>query len=195
MAQREFPDARIEGKPVDTATRRVDQHGRGAIDDIAGGDLVTTGLQKIGLGTGLPLFARAPVNAKDGADAHVDVDIAAAVQRIEQTDIFGIVADIIVKDHAVVELFAADARAADTMPQHTHELIVGIDIELLHVLALYVYRTGITEDIDQSGFVDFHVDPFCRKPDIPQQVAELAGGIGKHPELLKREFIEREYFS
>ena len=195
MAQCEFSDGRVQSKPVDPTPGRIHHHGRRTIDDITCSYLLVTWLQKVGLGAGLAALADTPVDPEDRSDGDIHIDIAAAVQWIEKTNILGVIADIIIEDDEIIQLFTADAGTADAMTQHPHQLVVGEYIQLLDIFSLYIDGTGIAQYIDQAGLVDFYIDPLGGEADVPQKITELARGVGKAAELLKSEFVESEYFS
>jgi hypothetical protein len=79
------------------------------------------------------------------------------------------------------------------MAQDTHELVVRKNIQLPDILTLHVDRAGVTQDIDQSCFIDLYIHPLGSQTDIPEQIAQFACGVGEHPKLLKRKLVKRKY--
>ena len=91
MAEHECPHGRIECEAVHAAAGAIDQHGRGAIDDITSGHLPRAALQYFVARDGaVEPFGGAAQNRKRRANAHVDVDVRRAVQWIENHDILGV---------------------------------------------------------------------------------------------------------
>src|SRR5688572_26652709 len=76
------------------------------------------------------------------------------------------------------------------MLQHAHELIIGKHIQLLHLLTLHIYSTGITKYINQASFINLHIHALCSKTHITQQARKLTSCLRKIAELLNRKFIE-----
>src|SRR5690606_18110703 len=94
MAQAEFADRGVEGEPVDASAGGVYQHCGRPVYDIARGHLVPSGLQEIRTIDFLAPGRLSPVNAEDRADGNVHINVAAAVEGVEETDILGIAADL-----------------------------------------------------------------------------------------------------
>ncbi len=116
MAERELPDRRVERESIDPTAGGIDHHGRGAVDDVTGGHLFIAGLQEVFPGARLTFSADAAIDPEYRADGHIHIDVATAVQGIEKADVLGVVADLIIEDDEVIQLFAADTRTADAMP-------------------------------------------------------------------------------
>src|SRR5882672_8302475 len=155
MTERELSDRRIKRKAIHSAAGAIDHHGGRPIDDVTGSHLFGSGLKEILFCTGLPSFADPAVYGEDGTDGDIHVDIAAAIQGVKQTDVFGVVADLVVEYHEFIQLFAADAGTADAMSQHAHELVVGEDIQFFYVLPLDIDGTRVPQDVHQSRLVHF----------------------------------------
>ena len=79
----------IQRKSVGASAGGQYQKGLGAIEGIAGRNLLTTGLQEIGFG-GVGFAFRHREHRKNGADGNVDVDIARSVQRIEEQQVIAV---------------------------------------------------------------------------------------------------------
>src|ERR1700744_3757695 len=65
MAEGKLADGWIQRKAIDAAAGGIDHHGRRTIDDISRGDLVTAGLEEIGLRTRTAFLADPAVDAED----------------------------------------------------------------------------------------------------------------------------------
>ena len=86
-------------------------------------------------------------DGKDGADADVDVDIAAAVERIEDDDVLAVLA-VALDDDGVFVFFRRHDGHVAAIAQKLQQRLVGDDVELLHGLALHV---GLAGDADDPG--------------------------------------------
>jgi len=180
MAEGELADGWVQRKTIYAPAGSIDHHSGGPVDDVAGGYLFATGLEEIFLCAGLASFTYPAVYGKDRPDGNIDVYVAAAIERIEEADIFGIIAYLIVENDKFVHLFAANTRAADAMSQYTHELIVGEDVQLFYVLSLDVDSAGITQDVHQARLVDLYIDPFGGESHVTEEIAQFACGVGEH---------------
>ena len=115
MAQGVFADRLVECEPVHSPARGIYKHGGRPINNITRGHLLMPLLQKIFLCGRLAQFAHPAEDAEDGADRHIHINIAAAIERIEEADIFTVIAHVVVKYHDIVKFLAADACATDPM--------------------------------------------------------------------------------
>src|ERR1700737_3484049 len=88
MTQGELADGRVQRKPIHPPARSIDHHSGRSVNDITSCDLVTPGLKKIFPGAGFPSFTYPAVYTKDSTDGHIHIDIAAAIEGIEQAEIF-----------------------------------------------------------------------------------------------------------
>ncbi len=88
VTQCEFPDRRIQCKPIYAPARRVHQHGRRTIDNITGRHLLVSCLQEICRCCRFAKFAHPSEHTEDGTDRYIHIYIAAAIQRIEEAYIF-----------------------------------------------------------------------------------------------------------
>ena len=83
MGQQEFADRLVEREAMHAVARAVDQHGAGAVEDIAGGHDVAPGLQAVVDSAPCPIWRLAAHDGKDGADADRIVDVGGAIQRVK----------------------------------------------------------------------------------------------------------------
>src|SRR5262249_25352517 len=113
MAEDKGPDGRVEREAVDTVARGEHQHGGRSVEDVTGRQLPRARLQHV-----LPWIARArsgrvaAQDGKDRADAHVDVDVAGAVERIEDDDVLALGRVALDDDRLLVFLGRRDADVA-----------------------------------------------------------------------------------
>ena len=87
MGEDEFADIAVQGEAVHAMTAGQHQHGGGAVQRIAGADLLGAGLQEI-LGGRRIALALAAQDGENGADGNVHVHVAGAVERIEYQQVF-----------------------------------------------------------------------------------------------------------
>ena len=146
VAQEVRPDRRIEREAMHAVARRIDEHRRAAIDDIARRHLLIAGLQhvrhRVARAGGVGIAAQ---NGEDRADADVHVDIARPVERVEHHDVFAVLA-VALDDDRVFVLLAGHDRHVAAVPQELHHRLVGDHVELLHLLALDVHLAGDADD-------------------------------------------------
>ena len=113
---------------------------------------------------------------KDRADADVHVDVARAVERIEDDDVLAVLAVALDDDRLLVLLRSHDRHVA-AVAQAVQQRLVGEHVELLHRLALHVLLAGRAEDVDQPGPADLRGDDLGGQRDAGQQPGELAAGL------------------
>lgn len=143
-----------------------------AVDAVARGDLLRTGLQKVGL-----LHAGGVVglleHAENGADAHVHVDVAAAVERVEHQEVFAL--RVAVGHHVdAVHFLAGHGREVAAPFVGLDEHLVGDDVQLLLDLALHVLALGRAEHAAQRTLVDGLANALARTGHHFEQQAQLA---------------------
>ena len=183
VGEEELADGRVVGEAIDAASGGVDHHGGAAVEHVAGGDEVLGGLQEVFHGGRLRQGGPAAVDAEDGADADVDVDVGRAVEGVDADDVFAV--SLALPPSAVVDvqdarlLFGHDAAHLEAGPQDAVEGVVGIDVQLLLGFALHVGAAvsigGVgTQNAREPGAVDVPVDHLRRGPDVGQ------GGVIGH---------------
>ena len=165
-------------KPLDAAARGVDHHRGAAVEHVAGGDEVLGGLQEVLHGGRLRQGSPAAVDAEDGADADVDVDVGRTVKGVNADHVFAVA--LALAAPAVVDvqdaglLLGDDAPDLQAGPQDAVEGVVGIDVQLLLGFALYVgaaisIRGVGTQNARESGAVDVPADHLGGRPDVGQE--------------------------
>ena len=155
--------------------RGVHQHGAAAVDDVARRHLRIAGLHEV-LHRRFRPFADAPVDAEDGADTDVYIDVAAAIQWIHGDHVLATVVEV----HDVVVLLAGHGAHHALAAQEADEDVVRVHVQLLLLFALDVLRALCADDIlGQSGLVHLAVHHFTSQAEAGEQLAQLAGGIGE----------------
>ena len=151
MADNVGADGRIEREAEHAVAGRVDQHGGRAVDDVAGGDLAVAGLKhidhRVAISFGVRLTAQ---DREDRADADVDVDVAGAVERIEDDHVLAMPAVALDDDRFLVFFRGHDGDVA-AVAQTVQQRLVRKHVELLHGLALHVGSFRRTQHIHQPG--------------------------------------------
>ena len=175
VGEAEATDGRIVGKAVDAKAGGVDQHGGGSVNHITGGDLTVARLQEVLQGHRRTLRAQTAVDGEDGPDRDVDVDIGGAIERVDQHHILGVFGERRVKGDEVLFFFRSHAAHLAARFERRLEAFVGINIQLLLHLALYVFSAHGTDDIRQSRLVDLPVHHLGSKADRAEQRGQLAG--------------------
>ncbi len=190
MAECEFPDGGIERKSVDTSFCRIYEHGRGAVDDIAGGHLPFAFLQKVIDRAWFSNLADSFVNPKDCSNGNIDINIAASIKWINYYHIFGLIAQIFIKSKK--SFSSSDASPAQLTPRcrTLNELIVCKFIQFLNRFILNICLASWSKNINESCFVYFYIYAFCGKRNIAQEVTQFTGCIWKRTEFLLTEFLE-----
>jgi hypothetical protein len=104
--------------------------------------------------------AHAAIDAEDGADAHVHIDVAAAIQRIHRHHVLAAVVEV---DDVVVLFAGHGAHHALGSSEQADEEVVGIHVQLLLLFALHVLAALRTEDVlGQAGLVHLAVHHLAR---------------------------------
>src|SRR5579859_5188948 len=106
-----------------------------------------SGLQEVPLFTEGSNWTNSSVNAKYRADRYVHINIATAVQRIQQTNIFRLLTSIILERKEIFEFFADDASTMNTMFQDPNKLIVCENIQFFYFLLLHVKFVRLSQNI------------------------------------------------
>nr|GFC25452.1 hypothetical protein [Tanacetum cinerariifolium] len=135
VRQKKFAQAGLVGKAVDAVAGGVHEHGAGAVNDVAGRYLVGAALEAVGYGTWPAGGRNAAVDAENGADADIDVNIARPVERVDGHYVLALV--IAGLNHVIV-LLGDDGADFAAVAQGPDETDVGDYIELLLVFALHI---------------------------------------------------------
>ncbi len=163
VRQAEGANAGIQREAVDAVPGSDHQHGAGAVDDIARGDLFAAGLQEILQGDGCAHRTDAAVNAENGAHGDVHVHVGRAVQGVHEDDVLGFVVGFVVKSNEVFQFLGGHSANLAHRAERPNKRVVREDVQLHLVFALDVFRTGQTQNIGQPGLVDFAVDDLSRQ--------------------------------
>ena len=161
--------------------------------DVSSHHLVRSWLQKVVVSERLPEWGDAPVNAEDGPDGDVDVDVGTAVQGVDHDHVLALPAFVAAQD-VVFLLLGANAGDGLARCQDAHERSVGKNIEFLLVFFVGVLGTRSTEDACEAGAVDLVVDDFRCDTDVGQQPGELSGYEGELRLRIHDEFLEGNRF-
>ena len=86
MRKQEFADPGVQRKAMGAIAGGIDKNGAVAIDDVARGDEVAPGLQKV-IELCRSFFCLATINSKDGANADSIIDIRLTIERVEQQEV------------------------------------------------------------------------------------------------------------
>ena len=91
---------------------------------------------------------------EDGADADVDVDVAGAVERVEDDDVLAVLRGRAATTIGLVVLLGGHDGDVAAAAQAVQQRLVGEHVELLHGFALDVLLAGGAEDVGQAGAAD-----------------------------------------
>ena len=150
---------------------RHDEDRRRPVEHVAGGDDLAAGAERVGEARAGELRLVPAEDGEDGADADVRVDVARAVERVEEHDVLAVV----VGELGLVELLARDDAAVPAALEHVHQHFVREGVELLDRLALHVGLAGVPEEVGEARGADARVDDADRERDVVEQRGELAG--------------------
>ncbi len=189
MAEQELADRRIQREAVDAGAGRVDQHRRGAVQDVARSDLRRAALETVVERAPLPR-RNLPVDAEDRPDGDVDVDVRRAVERVEDHDVVAgreLVGD---RDERLV-LLGRHARDEPGVIQGLVDDLVREHVELLHVLTVHVLFPRSAEDVDEAGLRHLPRDELRGERDLDEQARERPGRLRVQPLLVDEEAGDR----
>ena len=119
---------------------------------------------------------QAAQHAEDGADVDVDVDVGRAVERIEDDDVLAGL-DRAVEGDRLLVLFADQRGDGVAQAQAVEQGLVGVDVELLLLLALHVGLADGAEHVAEAGGANLGLDHFGGQRNAAQQPAEPAAGL------------------
>ncbi|MDR6139644.1 hypothetical protein QE438_002948 [Pseudoxanthomonas sp. SORGH_AS 997] len=148
------------------------QHGLRPVDAVAGGDLVAAGLQEVGVGGRFDMVLRAAQHREDGAHRDVDVDVGAAVQRVEQQQELAV--RILVRHrHGVVHLLRGAGGQVAAPGVGFQQDVVADHVQLLLRLALHVAGAGLAQHAAQRALAHRHRDAGAGAHDDGNQLAQF----------------------
>ncbi len=107
MREDEFAKGGVQGEAVDAPSRRQHKHDAGPVQRIAAADELASLFQKVPFAC-LPMRGVAGVDAKDGADADIGVDVGGTIQRVKDHSVAATV--LVAHDGLLVLLRAHDVH-------------------------------------------------------------------------------------
>ncbi len=114
------------------------------------------------------------VNAEDGADGDVDVDVGRSIKWIEQDDVVAVTIAVRVDGDGLGVLFRSNQTTLAAALQGQQKLVMSECIHLLLHLALDVDLPGVALNVDEAGAAHVAVNDLCRNADVPQQARKRA---------------------
>src|SRR5690606_17649326 len=90
LREEKLSDRRVEREAVGAVTGREDEDGRRTEEDVPGGDDLAPGTERVAERGERELGLAAPEDREDGPDADVRVDVARAVERIEERHVLSV---------------------------------------------------------------------------------------------------------
>ncbi len=188
VRQQELADRRIECEAVDTLPRRVDQHRARPVHHVARRDLLASGLKHVCRGAA-PLHADSPVDAEDGPNRGIDVDVGRAVEGIEQHRILAHAVLCRNRDDVLVFLRSHHTHSARVV-ETILDRLVREHVKLLLNLTLDVSCTVGAEDVHEPRATDGGRDDLGRQRDVVQQIRELTRRLGEAVLLIENEALD-----
>ncbi len=193
-AQHEAADLALQRELVGAMAEREHQNSGRAIDHVAGGQLRGARLHEVH-DLRLGDVVRAAQYREDGADGDVDVDVRAAVQRIEQQQVVAL--RVAVRDLLRVFHFLRGAGGQVTTPGvRLQQDFVGDHVELLLRFALDIHAerivaAGHAQHATERALVGGHRDAFAGARDHFDQQRkfgiDMAGAAFLDKELDQRD--------
>ncbi len=164
VGKHEAAQLTIQGEAHHAVAESQNQHGLRAVDGVAGGNLLGPRLQEGFLAECVVLTEtgiRAAQHGEDGADRDVDVDIARAVQRVEDQQIgtLRVLAGNLV---GVVHFLGRHAGQVAAPLVCLQQDFVGEHVELLLHFALDVLAVGATQYAPE-GALGYRVADFLAR--------------------------------
>ncbi len=178
LRQHERADGRIQREHMHAVTGRVSQHRAAAVKHVTGGNLLQTLLQnrRLHIAIGSIAVRRTFHDGENRADVDIRVDVAGAVERIEQNDVSAFVAGI--RDHMRFFVFLRDQQAdVAAITEAAHQRAVGDLVQLLHFLALDIHFARGAHDVRQAAARNLRGDDFAGEGDAGEQPAKLRGRV------------------
>ncbi len=165
MRENKLAQRHIVSKAVYAVACGINEHRRGAEQNIARRHLLLAALHEV-LDRRLGADGRdTAINGENGADGHIDIDVRRAVERVDGYHVLSL---IISGENYPFFLLRNQGADLATVGQGAAETDVGNHVQFLLVFALYVLLTGLPAQVDESGAVDLAVDDFARQGDITQ---------------------------
>ena len=133
-------------------------------------------------------------HAEDGADVDVDVDVGRAVERIEDDDVPARL-DRAVEGDRLFVLFADQRGDGVAQAEAVQQRLVGVDVELLLLLALHVGLAEGAEHVAQARRANLRFDHLGRQRNAAEQPTEAAAGLADLLLLLQDVLLHRRNHS
>lgn len=130
------------------------------------------------------------VDGEDGSYGDVDVDVRRAVERVHADHVAGSLGEPLLEENYLLVLLRCDAAAFAAGAQLVEEGFVGVEVELLLLLALDILDARASEDVHEARLVHFAVDLLGRDANVVEQPREAACGFGKFRLPLDDELVE-----
>src|SRR5690606_21309176 len=191
VAEEELADRRVERESVHAVPGRVDEHRRRTVDDVPRRDLLEPRLEAVLEPAALGLRDLA-VHGEDRADRDVRFDVRRPVERIVEEDVVPD-RELLRYRKDLVRLLRGHAAEVAAVVERLEDDLVGVDVELLLLLAVDVRLVGRAEDVDEPGLVDLPVDELRGERDVVQNIAERAGRLGVLPLLFDDVAPDRDH--
>ena len=166
--QQEFAHARIKCEPMHALTGRVNQHGRSAVQEIAGGYLFGTGLEDF---IKLHFTGTAGLTAQDGEngpDVDVHINVGGAIQRVKDQHVVP-AGECRRNAHQFRILFGSYGAQHTGTLHPVQKNPVGKIVKLLDILTLNVDIPGAAKNIKQTSLIYAAAYDFGRKNKIMKQ--------------------------
>jgi hypothetical protein len=131
-------------------------------------------LQKVGT-RAARAFGHPLLNGPDGADGDVHVDVRRSVERVQGERVLaGTMLRRLVRVDQILVLLGGDHRDVAIPREGVDELRVRVDVQPLHVFALYVRVARRPENIEEARLVDLAADDLRGEDDSGEDLGELA---------------------
>ena len=115
-------------------------------------------LQEIFFADGIVVFGFLK-NAEDGANAHVDIDVARAIQRVKHQQVFALW--ITVGNQVdVFHFFGSHGRQMAAPFVGFDQNFIGNDVQFFLNFTLNIFNVGTAQNTTQCTFVDRMTDAF-----------------------------------
>ena len=99
------------------------------------------------------------VNAKDGSDGNIDINVGTAIQRIDHHHILSLLSLVMAED-VIFLFFRANARDRFAGGKNAHEGFVGKNVQLLLVFVMGVLGARLAKDAGEARSIDLVIDNF-----------------------------------
>ena len=189
MRKKKFPNGRIHCESVYSGSCGVYQHGGRAVEDVARDDLFRSFLEEILIAERFAKRGNPAVNAEDGSDGDIDVNVGTAIQRVDHHHILSFRSFVMAED-VIVLFFRANARDRFAGGENAHEGLVGKNVQLLLVFVMGVLGARLSKDAGKARSIDLVIDNLGSDAYVSEQTGQLSGDkrefrLRVHDELLE----------